>query len=122
MPTPSMRPCARGLLLVETPGRALGPVAQGFRGPGCGFVRVTRRAGVRDFVLVRHARGDKGESMRADFDVSNGGLDLRHVAGDAFACGRSGLVMGMFLECGRAGAVEGHGAVAIEANFAGRLS
>ena len=109
-------------LLIETPGRALGPVAQGFRGPGGGFVRVTGRAGIRDFVLVRHARGDKGESVSVDIDVSNRGLDLRHVAGDALASGRAGLVMRVLLERGRAGAVERHGAVAIETEFGGRLS
>jgi len=97
-------------------------VAQGFGGPGGGFVRVAGRAGIRDFVLVRHGRGDEGESVSADFDVCNGGPHLRHVAGDAFASGRSGLVMGMFLERNRAGAIEGHGPVAIKAEFAGRLS
>ena len=112
----------RGELLIETPGRALGPVAQGFGGPGSGFVRVTGRAGIRDFVLVRHPRGDEGESVSADFDVCNGGLDLRHVAGDAFASGRPALVMGMLLKRRRAGAIEGHGTVAIEAKFVGGFS
>jgi hypothetical protein len=109
-------------LLIETPGRALRPVAQGFRGPGRGFVRVTGRAGIRDFVLVGHGRRDEGESVSADFDVCNGGLDLRHVAGDAFASGRAGFVVRVLLEGGCAGAVEGHGAVAIETEFGGRLS
>lgn len=74
---------------------------------------MTGRAGIRDFVFVGHCRRDEGESVSADFNVCNGGLDLRHVAGDAFASARSGLVMGMFLERNRAGAVEGHGPVAI---------
>ena len=111
-----------GELLVETPGRALRPVAQGFGGPGGGFIRVTGRAGIWDFVLVCHGRGDEGESVSANFDVRNSGLDLRHVAGDALASGRAGLVMGVLLERGGAGSVERHGAVAIETEFVSRLS
>jgi len=109
-------------LLVETPGRALGPVAQGFVGPGGRFIRVTGRAGIRDFVFVCHGRGDEGESVSANFDVSDSSRDLRHVAGDALASGRAGLVMGVLLERGGAGAVERHGAVAIETEFISRLS
>ena len=111
-----------GELLVETPGRALRPVAQGFGGPGGGFIRMTGRAGIWDFVLVCHGRGDEGEGVSANFDVSNSGRDLRHVAGDALASGRAGLVMGMLLERCRAGSVERHGAVAIETDFVCRLS
>src|SRR5207248_6647522 len=67
----------------------------GFGGPGGGFVGVTGRAGIRDFVLVCHGRGDEGESVSANFDVRNGGPHLRHVAGNALASGRAGLVMGV---------------------------
>jgi len=112
----------RGEFSIETPGRALGPVAQGFSGPGGGFIRVTGRAGIWDFVLVCHGRGDESESVSADFDVSKGGLDLRHMAGDALAAGRAGLVMGVLLEGSRAGAVGRHGAVAVETEFVSRLS
>lgn len=111
-----------GELLVETPGRALRPVAQGFGGPGGGFVGVTGRAGIRDFVLVCHGRGDEGESVSANFDVRNGGPHLRHVAGNALASGRAGLVMGVLRERGGAGSAERHGAVAIETEFVSRLS
>jgi hypothetical protein len=111
-----------GELLVETPGRALGPVAQGFGGPGGGFIRVTGRAGIWDFVLVCHGRGDEGKSVSANFDVGDSGLDLWHVAGDALASRSAGLVMGVLFERGGAGSVERHGAVAIETKFVGRLS
>ena len=83
---------------------------------------MTGRTGIWDFALVCHGRGDEGESVSANFDVSNGGLDLRHVAGDALASGRAGLVMGVLLERGGAGSVERHGAVAIETEFVSRLS
>ena len=108
-------------LSVETPGRTLGPVAQSFYGPGGGFIRVTGRAGIWDFVLVCHSRVDEGESVSADFDVGDSGLDLRHVAGDALASRSAGLVMGVLLERGGAGPVERHGTVAIETEFVSRL-
>jgi len=111
-----------GKLLVETPGRALGPVAQSFGGPGSGFMRVTGRAGIWDFVLVCHGRGDEGESVSANFDVGDSSFDPWHVAGDTVASRRAGLVMGVLLERGRAGAVERHRAVAIETEFVSRLS
>lgn len=82
---------------------------------------MTGGAGIWDFVLVCHGRGDEGESMSANFDVSDGGPDLRHVAGDALASGRAGLVMGVLLERGAAGSVERHGTVAIETEFVSRL-
>ena len=69
--------------LVKAPGRALRPVAQSLGGPGGGFIRVTGGAGIWDFVLVCHGRGDEGESVSANFDVGDSGLDLRHVAGEA---------------------------------------
>ena len=97
-------------------------MAQGFGGPGGGFIRVTGRAGIWDFVLVGYGRGDEGECVSANFDVSNGGLDLRHVAGDALASWSACLVMGVLLERCGAGAVERHGAVAIETEFVSRLS
>jgi len=84
-------------------------VAQGFGGPGGRFIRVTGGAGIWDFVLVCHGRGDEGESVSANFDVSDGGRDPRHVAGDALASGRAGLVMGVLLERGGAGAVRDMG-------------
>ena len=83
---------------------------------------MTGRAGIWDFVLVCYGRGDEGECVSANFDVSNGGLDLRHVAGDALAARRAGLVMGVLLKRGCAGAVGRHGAVAIETEFVSRLS
>ena len=83
---------------------------------------MTGRAGIWDFVLVGYGRGDEGECVSANFDVSNGGLDLRHVAGDALASWSACLVMGVLLERCGAGAVERHGAVAIETEFVSRLS
>src|SRR6267143_336251 len=46
----------RGEFSIETPGRALGPVAQGFSGPGGGFIRVTGRAGLGMGVLLEGSR------------------------------------------------------------------
>src|SRR5712664_3012704 len=112
----------RGELLIETPGRALEPVAQGLSGPSCVFIPLTGRSVIWDFVRGCQGRGGEGEIVSTNFDVSKGGLDLRHVAGDALAARRAGLVMGVLLKRGCAGAVGRHGAVAIETEFVSRLS
>ena len=62
-------------------------MAHGFGGPGGGFVFVTLGARIGNFVFVGHVRCDEGEGMGADFHVGDGGLDFRHVAGDATAAG-----------------------------------
>ena len=60
--------------------------------------------------------------MGADEDVRDGGLNFRHVASDALATRRIGLVMGVFFECSRVWTIKRHGAVTVETEFVDGLS
>lgn len=62
-------------------------MTEGFRGPGGGFVGVTRGARVGDIVFVCGRRRDEGKSMGADLDVGKGSGDFGHMASDAAAAG-----------------------------------
>ena len=68
-------------------------MAHGVSSPRGGLVHVARRAGIRDFVFVRHGRCDEGEGVRAHEDAGNRDFDLWHVAGHTFATCRPILVM-----------------------------
>ena len=59
---------------------------------------MARSTRIRDSVFVRHGWHNKRECMRPDFDVGNGRFNLWHVARDALAAWRSGLVMRVFLK------------------------
>jgi len=108
--------------LLDTPRRAFRPASQNFGSPLRGFIGVTGRARVRDLVLVGHRRRDEAERVGVHFDVSDGRLDLRHVAGDALGAGASLLMVRVFFQRGGARAIERHGAVAVQADFVGGLS
>lgn len=102
-------------VLLSAPGRAFRPVAHGLGCPGGGFIRVARRAWIRDFVFVRHRRRDKCKRVGAHEDTGNRDLDFRHVAGHAFAARGAVFVMRMLGKRRRAGPISSAGAVTIEA-------
>lgn len=98
------------------------------------------RAGIRNFVFVGPSGSDDLKGVGADVNAGEGGLDFRHVARDAVAGGMAGaagsagelrenavvelagLVMSVLFERRGVGAVEGHGAVAFEAELIGGLA
>jgi hypothetical protein len=109
-------------VLLQTPGRALWPVAHCFGGPGGGFVFVTVGAGIGDLVFVGHVGRDEGEGVGADFHIGDGGGDSGHVAGDAAAAGGTFFVVGVLFDRGGARAVERERAVAVEADLVAGLA
>lgn len=90
--------------------------------PGRGLVGVAGSAGIGNLVFVRLRRGNEPERVRVHVDVSDRGLDPRHVAIHTFAAGRAGAVMRVLLERGRARAVRHAWSVAGKADLHGRQS
>ena len=88
-----------GELLVETPGRALGPVPHGLAGPSGGLVRMAGRACIWNLVLVRHRRRDKREGMGAYENTGDRNFDLRHVTRYAFAARGAVFVVRVRSQC-----------------------
>lgn len=72
-------------LLFRAPQRAFSPSLHLPQCPPGRLVRVARRAWIRNFVTVGHGRRDKRERMSAHLHIGDGGLDLRHVTGNALA-------------------------------------
>src|SRR6266849_3707957 len=108
--------------LLRPPGRALGPVAHRVGSPRRRFVHVAGGAGVGDFVLVRHGRGDDREGVRAHEDIGDSDLDLRHVARHTFTARGAVFMVRMRGKRRRAGSVPRFRAVAIQAYLIHGLS
>ena len=70
--------------------------------------------GIRDFVLIRHFRGDESKRMAADIDARNRLLDLRHVASHAIVSRRPSFMMGVFLNRGGMRSIRSFRAVALQ--------
>ena len=94
-------------------------MAHGIGGPRGSLFHVTRRARIRNLVLIRHGRGDKGEGVRTHKYAGNRDFDLRHVAGHSFAARRAILVMRVLRKHRFARTVPGAWPMAIEANLVG---
>jgi len=60
---------------------------------------VACRAGIRDFVLIRHGRADKSKSMTSNVNVRDGLFDLWHMTGDTLATRTARFVMCMLFDC-----------------------
>ncbi len=91
---------------VETPWRNFRPVAEDFRGPRRRFIRVTRIAGVGDFVFIGGGRRDEGKGVGANVYAGDLDFDFGHVAIDAVAAWGAGFVMGVGFESAGVRAVE----------------
>ena len=76
---------------------------------------MARGAGIRDFISVRHCRGDDGKRMRSHLYIRNCRLDFRHVTSYATASGRSFFVMSVLLDGAGAWTIQRKRTVAIHA-------
>ena len=69
--------------------------------PRRALIGMTRSAGVRNLVLVRHHRSDELEGMRVNEGARRTlGLDCRHMAGDALAAWTAILVVRVLFDRG----------------------
>ncbi len=66
--------------------------------PSKTLVLMTGRAWVRDLIFRGHNRRDKSEGVAANVHVGKRLLDWRHVAGNTFSAGATGLVMRVFFD------------------------
>src|ERR1051326_8919352 len=71
--------------LVHPPWRKFGPCAKHTGRPFRCFVGMAGSTRIWHLCGLRCCGHNETESVRAHFDVRNGGLDFRHVATDAFA-------------------------------------
>ena len=101
-PTAARRNTARATTsLCRSPWRYPRPSPQCLGGPFVRPVRVTTGARIRNLELIAHRRSDELERVAAHVDVGDGLLDLRHVAGDAFAAGAAALMMRVIFDAWR---------------------
>ena len=92
-------PLVRRGVLAEAPGGALVPRAHGVCGPLGAFVFVAGGAGIRDFVLVGHDRGDEAERVIVHKCVWHTfRFDCGHVARNALASRAPILVVTVLFE------------------------
>ena len=76
----------RGLLR-DAPRGELRPCLERILGPLDGFIGVAGVAGIGNLQGFRGLRRNEFERMAAHIDISNGLLDLRHMAADTFVAG-----------------------------------
>jgi hypothetical protein len=70
-------------VLVHSPGRTLGPLAQRFGRPSCRLIGMAGRAGIGNLVFIGHRGSDEIERVGAYEHAGNRDFDFRHVAGYA---------------------------------------
>ena len=66
---------------------------QSIGGPSSALVRVTRRAGIRNFIFVGHQWCNERKSVCSYLDIRDCCLNLWHVAGDTTSPRRAFLVV-----------------------------
>ena len=95
---------------------------QSIGGPSSALVRVTRRAGIRNFIFVGHQWCDERKSVCSYLDIRDCCLDLWHVAGDTTSPRRAFLVVRVLFDGRGPRAIQGKWAVAIQAQVVGWFS
>lgn len=105
------------LPLVDTPWGSFKPAIHGFGSSSGCFIGVACGAGIGNFVLVHHSRGDECEGVRTDFYVGDGGRDFGQVAGDATAACGIFFVVSMLFDGSSARAVQRKWTMAIHTNL-----